>query len=93
MYNAFKKILTPPTFAEDDDKTRSAAILNTIGWSTIAILLTLLVIRTMQGQDINLTEVNLILTITAIAIGFMLYVSRRGHVKAASLLFVTTIWI
>ena len=93
MYNAFRKILAPPLFPEDENKTRSAAILNTLGWSTIAILLTLLVIRTLHGRDVNLVEVNLMLIVIAIMIGIMLQLSRRGNVKTASLLFVTTVWI
>lgn len=93
MYDAFRKIMAPPIFPDDEDKMRSAAILNTIGWSTIAILVALLVIRTIHGQDVNLSEVNLSLTVITIAIGFMLFVSRLGYVKTASLLFVTTVWI
>ena len=92
MQNAFRKLLAPPIFPEDEDKTRSAAILNTIGWSIIAILVTLLVIRIIQGQDINLVEVNLILTAITIAIAFILYSSRKGYVKTASLLLVATVW-
>ena len=92
MQNAFRKLLAPPIFPEDEEKTRSAAILNAIGWSIIAILVTLLVIRIIQGQDINLVEVNLILTAITITIAFILYSSRKGYVKTASLLLVATVW-
>ena len=92
MQNAFRKLLAPPIFPEDEDKTRSAAILNAIGWSIIAILVTLLVIRIIQGRDINLVEVNLILTAITITIAFILYSSRKGYVKTASLLLVATVW-
>jgi GAF domain-containing protein len=93
MQNTFRDFLAPPVFPDDNSRTRSAAILNTIGWSTIAILVTLLAIRIMQGQDTNLVEVNLILTAIIITITFMLYISRQGYVKTASLLFVITVWI
>jgi len=93
MQNRFRGFFAPPVFPDDNGRTRSAAILNTIGWSTIAILVTLLIIRIIQGQDTNLVEVNLILTAIIITITFMLYISRQGYVKTASLLFVITVWI
>jgi GAF domain-containing protein len=54
---------------------------------------TLLAIRIIQGEDTNLVKVNLILTAIIITITFMLYISRQGYVKTASLLFVITVWI
>ena len=93
MQNTFRGFFAPPVFLDDDDRTRSAAILNTIGWSTITILVILLTMRIIQGQDTNLVEVNLLLTVIAIAIAFILYISRQGYVKTASLLFVIIVWI
>jgi len=92
MQNTSRSFFAPPVFP-DDDQTRAAAILNIIGWSTITILVILLAIRLVQGQDPNLVEVNLILTAIIITIAFMLYISRQGYVKSASLLFVITVWI
>ena len=92
MQNTLRSFFVPPVFP-DDDRTRAAAILNIIGWSTITILVILLAIRIVQGEDTNLVEVNLILTAIIITIAFMLYISRQGYVKTASLLFVITIWI
>ena len=93
MQNTFHRFIAPPVFLDDDERTRSAAILNTIGWSTITILVILLAIRIIQGQDTNLIEVNLVLIATLVAIVFMLYISRQGYVKTASLLFVIIVWI
>ena len=92
MQNTVHGFFAPPVFPDDDNRTRAAAILNTIGWSTITILVILLAIRTVQGQDTNLVEVNLILTAIIITIAFMLFLSRQGYVKTASLLFVATVW-
>src|SRR5687768_8516081 len=92
MRNAVREFFVPPIFPDDEDKTRSAAIVNTIGSSAIATLLILLVIRIFQGRDVNLFEVNLILITTTITIAFVLYISRKGFVKTASLLLVGTIW-
>ena len=93
MQNAFRKFFTAPVFLEDDDKTRSAAILNTLGWSTMLIVVALLLIRMIEGRDVNMVEVNLALTLIVAAIALMLFLSRQGYIKTAGLLFVTTIWM
>jgi GAF domain-containing protein len=93
MQNAFRKFFASPVFSEDEDKTRSAAILNILGWSTMFIVVTILIIRIIEGRDINLVEVNLALTLIVIAIALMLFLSRQGYIRTAGLLFVTTIWM
>lgn len=90
--NTFLRILAPPVFPEDEDKTRSAAILNTIGWSAIAVLFLILAIRTIQGQDIHLIQVNLILIAMTITVAFVLYLSHKGYVRVAGLLLIATAW-
>ena len=93
MHNAFRKFFAPPVFPEDEDKTRSAAILNIIGWSTMFIVVILLILRIVQGRDINLVEVNFVLILILIAIALMLFLSRQGYIKTAALLLVTTVWM
>jgi len=93
MQNAFRKFFAPPVFPEDEDKTRSAAILNIIGWSTMFIVVILLIIRIVQGRDINLVEVNFVLILILIAIALMLFLSRQGYIQTAALLLVTTVWM
>jgi GAF domain-containing protein len=92
MQAYFRKLLASPVFQGDEDKTRTAAILNTIGWSTLLMIVVILVLRTIQGNDVNLTEVNGILVAIIVIIGFNLYLSHRGYVKVASFLFVVTLW-
>lgn len=92
MQYDFRKLLTPPVFPEDEDKTRSAAILTYIGWFTLIVVLVILSIRTIQGRDINLVEVNRILVVVSIAIAFVLFLSRKGYVSAASVILVATLW-
>lgn len=92
MQNDFRKVFAPPVFLEDEDKTRSAATLNTIGWSTLFIVVSILLLRVLQRNDVNLAEVNSILLIVTIAIASVLYLSHRGYVKLASFIFVTTVW-
>lgn len=93
MQNAFRKFFASPVFSEDEDKTRSASILNILGWSTMFIVVTLLVIRMVEGRDVNMVEVNLALILIVIAIALMLFLSRQGYIKTAGLLFVTTVWM
>ena len=92
MQRVFFKIFAPPVFSEDEDKTRAAAILNTIGWSSLLIVLGILIARTIQANDVNLTEVNWILAATILAIAAVLVLGHRGYVKAGSYLFVLILW-
>jgi GAF domain-containing protein len=93
MLNAFRKFLASPVFPEDEDKTRSAAILNVIGWSAMLGVAMLLIVRIIQGRDMNLVEVNYVLLFIVIASALMLFLSRQGYIKTASLLFITTVWL
>lgn len=88
----FRKLFAAPVFSEDEDKSRAAATLNTIGWSSLLTVLAILLVRTIQGDDSNLSEVNWILAATIIAIASVLVLSHRGYVRAASFLFVMTLW-
>jgi GAF domain-containing protein len=93
MQSAFRKFFASPVFPEDEDKTRAAAILNIIGWSAIFVVATLLIVRLIQGRDIDLVEVNFVLFFIVIASALMVFLSRQGYVKTAGLLFVTTVWL
>lgn len=92
MQEDFRKIFASQVFPEDEDKTRSAAILNTFGWSTLLMVAGILFIRVIQGTDVNLTHVNSILAAIVIAIAAILLLSRKGYVRAASFLFVVVLW-
>jgi GAF domain-containing protein len=93
MQKAFHNFFAAPVFPEDEDKTRSAFLLNVIGWSTIGVLTFLLLFRSLQAQDVNLVEVNLILIALITATGVVLFLSHNGQVQAASFLLVTIYWL
>jgi len=93
MQNAFRKFFASPVFPEDEDKTRSASILNVIGWSAMFVVAVLLMVRIIQGRDTNMVEVNLLLILILFAIALMLFLSRQGYMKTASILLVTTVWM
>jgi GAF domain-containing protein len=93
MRNLLYRLFTPPVFPEDEDRTRTAYLLNIIGWSLLFVVATLLILRSIQRQDANLQEVNLILTGIILAIVFILFLSHKGLVRLASILLVSIVWI
>ena len=92
MQRSIYSFLAPPNFAEDD-KNRRATILNAMGWSTLFVVGVILVMRAVQGQDTNLFEVNLVLIAVMVIIGLVIYLTHRGRIRAAAMIFVTVIWI
>ena len=93
MKNFIRRLFAPPVFSEDEDRTRAAAIINAVGWGSIAIVTSLLIIRTVQGRDVNLVEVNFALIALLIAIALMLFLARQGYIRTAGLLLVATVWM
>ncbi len=93
MQNAFRKFFAPPIFPEDEDKTRSAFILNILGWVVIGVLTILLIIR------IFLPLAPERITIVWIFVGMILitastlFLSHQGYVQAASLILTTMGWL
>jgi GAF domain-containing protein len=92
MQRGLHRFFGPPVFPDDEDKTRSATFLNVIGWSSLLIVASILLIRMIQGNDVNLAEVNWVLAAIILAIAFVLYLSKKGYVKAASFLFIAIVW-
>jgi GAF domain-containing protein len=94
MLNALRKFFAPPTFHEDEDKTRSAAILNVLGWAIILVLAArLIVARTPFSQAPDNSAVDLILVIIILSCALAIYISRLGYVQASSLILVTIGWV
>lgn len=90
---ALRRILAPPVFPEDEDKTRAAAILNSIGRITTIVLVLRIIAGTFFGQEFILGNVNLAFLVTILIIESALYISRWGYVKIAGLLLITTVWL
>ena len=93
MRNLLYRIFAPPVFPEDEDRTRTAYLLNVIGWSLLFVVASILILRSIQRQDANLQEVNLILTVIILAIVFILFLNHKGLVSVASTLLVSVVWI
>jgi GAF domain-containing protein len=92
MLYAIRKIFAAPYFPEDEDKTRSAAILNIISQIIIGVLLLFFLGRVATRAPINNT-VNMVLLGVVVANALTLFASHRGYVHAASLFLVSIGWI
>jgi GAF domain-containing protein len=93
MQNVFRKLFAPPIFPDDEDRTRSASILNFMGWSVIILLTFLLVSRNIRPQGAMLGGSNLTIFVIALAAVAALYLSRWGYMQAASLILITIGWL
>ncbi|HEX5807257.1 MAG TPA: GAF domain-containing protein [Anaerolineales bacterium] len=93
MLKIFRRFFAAPVFAEAEDVTRRASILNVIGWSVIAVLLTLLIVRNLVPETPVRNSVNLIFAIIILVTALTLYISRLGYVRAASLIMISIGWI
>jgi GAF domain-containing protein len=93
MRNALRKFFAPPFFPEDEDKTRSAFILNIIGWIVIGALTAMLLLRNIAPQAPIRTSVNLIFLAIILTTALTLLVARLGYVQAASLVLTTLGWV
>lgn len=93
MLKRILQFFAPPIFPGDEDRTRSAYILNVIGWSIIAVLAILLIIRTVAPQAEVRGSVNFIFLAIIAMTGVTLYISRRGHVQLAALTMTAMGWI
>lgn len=92
MQHGLRNIFAPAVFPMDEDKTRSARHFNSIGWSTLLILVGILIVRILQNQDLSLDEINGALLGVIFLIGVTLVLARRGYIQVASFVLITTIW-
>jgi GAF domain-containing protein len=86
-----KRIFAPPQFT-DEDKNRTARLLNTILWGTIA-LLTLRVIFSIQEILRELNTVDAILTGLVLFLFFLVWLMHRGRVRLAAALLVGSAYV
>ena len=90
MWDNIKRLLSPPVFAGDEDKTRTAALLNTILWTLTAIGgVAFLFFVFLPGGTLYLPLVGVFI------LGYIaaMWLMRRGRVSAASLAFLVSIWV
>lgn len=93
MQNAFRKFFAPPVFPEDEDKSRTAADLNSIGRFTTVVLVGRIIVGIVFKRETMLNDVNLAFLLTILIVEVTLYISRLGYVKIASLILITAVWL
>jgi GAF domain-containing protein len=93
MRKFLSRFFAPPVFPEDEDRTHTAAILNVIGWIIIAVLMMLLLIRTIAPSPHVSSSVNLILLVIILTAVVALFISQRGYVRASGFILTAIGWL
>ncbi|MEJ5309525.1 MAG: GAF domain-containing protein [Anaerolineae bacterium] len=89
MLENIKRLLSPPVFAGDEEKTRVAALLNAILWIFIFICIAAaLFFLFLPNPELSLPLAGVFLLVNA----GLLWMMRRGRVSTASLLFLLGFW-
>ena len=92
MLERIRKIVAPPVFENDEDKTRVAAMLNTILWSQLGILVVINILFGVVSLFSEQAPQNLAISFVAIGMfAGMLVLVHRGFVQGISYLLAFTI--
>ena len=92
MLNTLWKLLSPPTFPDDENKTQSAFYLNIILLVSVFALLAFLLFRVSQGNPL-LEGPNLVLFTLLVAVVIALTLMRFGAVRLAAWIHISIIWL
>ncbi len=92
MLNTLRRVLAPPIFPEDENKTRSANYINIIVLASIPIIFLLIVARVLLG--IRLFDLsNLILIMIMVVFIAAWALVRSGFVRVAGYISISLIWV
>ena len=94
VWTRIKRFFAPPVFEGDEEKTRNVALLNTLLWTMmggIAIASPFLAIASGSGSALVWTLV--LVAVIVLSLGGMIWMSRRGHVRRASVLVALLLWV
>jgi hypothetical protein len=89
---ALRHFLAAPVFLEDEERTRSAGLINIIVLGSLPILLVFSFLRIINGAE-PFGAANLILTVIIVILCLVWILMRAGFVIPAVYLHVTTIWL
>ncbi len=84
MWARFRKYLSPPVFPDDEEKTRTADLLNTILLLVLCVTVAFTVLAFLIAPTLEQILIELLLILTTAG---MLALLRLGHVRLASVLF------
>ena len=89
MWNNIKRLLSPPVFVGDEEKTRVAALLNAILWIFIAIsIAAALLFLFLPNPELSLPLIGAFILGNA----GLQWLVRRGYVSVASWVFLSVFW-
>lgn len=91
MLNRLQRILAPPIF-DDEERTRTARIINSFAWAAIGILALVILLRIFLWKERGTFSLSILVGIILVLIGVQLIV-KRGYIQTASFFLVTAIWI
>jgi signal transduction histidine kinase len=80
MWARIHRFLSPPVFPGDEEKTRLAAMLNTILWIVLLLVVVFTFAVLITSPDFERIAIELILILTVVG---MLILMRRGYVRLA----------
>ncbi len=91
MVAFFKKIIVPPVFGADEDRTQIAALLNALAWITLVSAL----VFTLASPFLLPPSAHLfVLILPAYPLALIVLVSiHRGQVRLAGILLITGLWL
>jgi GAF domain-containing protein len=93
MFTFFQKLFSPPFFEQDDEKTRSAVLLNPLLIGTIILLSVLTLAQGLTGEKTYISITTAILaTLILVSMG-LLFLLRKGYVRPAAYVYSSLGWI
>jgi len=90
MYDRLRRLTAPPIF-DDEDKTRTAKILNDFGWIAMVIMITMILART-KAEWTNLLSLSILIAIL-LSLLLVEWMIRRGLIREAAWSLVIASWI
>jgi GAF domain-containing protein len=101
MLSQIRRFLAPPIFEGDEDRTRLAAVLNTLSWMLVALIVIVGVLGLLQvsgllvilGRDFFSLIFVAAPAVLALLFGAVQFLMRRGRVRPASWLLVSIFWL
>ena len=92
MQSTFQKIISPPVFPDDENKSKAAYYINIIVLSSIPALLVFLISRLFQGNALFESS-NLVLLSLIVILSIVWALAHSGAVRFAGYIYIATIWI
>jgi GAF domain-containing protein len=101
MLTWLRQIVAPPVFAGDENRTRSAALLNTLSWMLVVLFLIVTAFGLLQflgsfsvvGPSTSPSIYLLVASVLAVLCVLVQRLMRQGLVRPASAILVTVLWL